>query len=238
MAKWNIVYNNEYTEVVDAEEYAFVIDRLLREREQIYPFIGDSRDYHILYEAAVRIKDVPGLTCEIGLRKGGGTKAILDGLIESNKERTHIAIDPYGSIPFEGMDGELMATTEYSNAMQKDTLEKMYRFVAQHSKINFIFFPLEDIEFFERYYDGVPVYSMEKKVEDKYALVHFDGPHSFEATMDETKFFIHKTPVGAMFVYDDVKHFYDHNKIKEYLEGSGWEQVIETQVKAAYVKVK
>lgn len=32
----------------------------------------DSREYHILLNAVARVKDVDGLTCEIGVREGGG----------------------------------------------------------------------------------------------------------------------------------------------------------------------
>jgi len=48
-------------------------------------FGGDSSDYHVLEESTEHIKDLPGMTCEIGLREGAGTKAILDGLLKSNK---------------------------------------------------------------------------------------------------------------------------------------------------------
>lgn len=237
--KWNVAYNNNFTETIDAEEYSHTLDQLIREREVMYPFLGDSKDYYVLEQAADAIKNVPGLICEIGLRRGGGTKIILNDVIRSDVERTVIAIDPYGSIPFEGMEGEVATDTEYSNAMEKDTLEKMYRFVAAYPKINFIFFPLEDTEFFKRYAGGVPVYVNNKKtIMKKYALVHFDGPHTLDITMNETKFFLNKTVPGSHFVYDDVKHFYDHNVIKDFLEDNGWGQTIETKVKASYIRLK
>ena len=239
MTQWTINYNNVFTDVIESEEYAQICDRLIREREEMYPFIGDSRDYYVLYEAAEAIAEVPGLICEIGLRQGGGTKTIIDAIHKSGKERTFISIDPYGSIPFEGMDDELAPKTDYSNAMQKDTLEKMYRFMSILPKINFLFFPLEDTEFCKRYADGVPTYvNNTKEVVNEYALVHFDGPHSTSATMKETRFFIDKTPIGAIFVFDDVKHFYDHDKIKDFLYENGWEQIQATNIKASYVRTK
>jgi hypothetical protein len=237
--EWSIAYNNNHTEIIDAEEYSRLCDKLIREIEKMHPFIGDSRDYWVLGEAAESIQDVPGLVCEIGLRQGGGAKIILDALVHTVcPARTFISIDPYGAIEFEGMDGEVVPTTEYSNAMQKDTLEKMYRFVAKYTKINFIYLPLEDTEFFTRFADGVPVYNIDKDIMNRYALVHFDGPHTTEITMTETKFFMDKTPIGAFFVYDDVDHFYDHDKVKTFLEDNGWEQVHKTKVKASYKKVK
>jgi hypothetical protein len=166
---------------------------------------------------------------------------LMDGIIKTGKaiDRTFIAIDPYGAIPFEGMENERREKTEYSNVMQKETLEMMYRFVENHPNINFLFFPLEDTEFFKRYDDGVPVYvDSEKKIVNQYAVVHFDGPHTLAATMEETEFFLKKTKRGSMFVYDDVTHFYDHDVVKSFLKDNGWELVTETKTKASYRRVK
>jgi hypothetical protein len=237
--QWEIRYNDNYTEIMGAEEYAWTADRLLAEKNQLHPFIGDSKDYFLLYEAAINTKEVPGLVCEIGLRRGGGTKALMDGILSTGIERTVIAIDPYGNIPYAGMENELKKTTEYSNAMQKDILEMMYRFVQYYPNINFLFFPLEDTEFFKRYDDGVPVYvNSEKKLVNQYAVVHFDGPHNLAAVMEETKFFLKKTKRGSMFVYDDVAHFYNHSVVDALLKDNGWEPVTETKVKSSYKRIK
>jgi hypothetical protein len=121
--------------------------------------------------------------------------------------------------------------------MQKETLELMYRFISQYPQINFLFFPLEDWEFFNRFQDGVPVYvNGSKQVINQYALVHFDGPHTTDIVLGETMFFIDKIPVGGALVYDDVTHFYDHNKIDDYLKKNRWKPLTETNVKISYIK--
>jgi hypothetical protein len=40
----------------------------------------DSGEYEILTNAAKAVKNVNGLTCEIGVREGGSTKIILETL--------------------------------------------------------------------------------------------------------------------------------------------------------------
>jgi hypothetical protein len=238
MTTWRIAYNNGYEEFLTAEEYSHVCDKLLREREAMLPFQGDSQDYWMIKEAAEKSADVPGLFCEIGLRQGGGTKAIIDGVFISDKERTVIAIDPYGAIPYEGMEGETAPETIYTNLMQKETLELMYRTMQRLPKLNFIFFPLEDIEFFKRYGDGVPIYNHQKEIVNEYAMAHLDGPHNLATVMIEAEFFNARMKKGAHLVFDDVEHFYDHNKVEEFLFKNNWQGVHKTKHKASYKKVK
>jgi hypothetical protein len=49
---------------------------------------SDSREYNILVRAVIIIKSIEGLTCEIGVRKGGSTQYILDTL-KNTKQNTY-----------------------------------------------------------------------------------------------------------------------------------------------------
>jgi len=187
---------------------------------------------------------MPGLSCEIGLRRGGGTQYMIDGLIGKtiNKLkpiRTHIAIDPFGGIPYYEKENKLRTDEAYPNDMMKEALTDLYTYV-QKKPINFVFFQMEDTEFFNRFKDGVPVYGEgTKKTVNEYAIVYFDGPHTVQATLEETYFFHERTKKGAMFVYDDVSnYYYDHLKIREFLHANGWEETKRTNLKAVYKKVK
>jgi hypothetical protein len=238
---WKIRYHDKHTEVIPASEYSVILEGKLLDMNAMYPFRGDSRDYYILRKAVKAIANVPGLVCEVGLREGGGMKIILDELIANRKPWTVISIDPYGSIPFKGADGEELDSSEYSNRMKCETLEKMYRFIGEHPNINWLFFPLEDTEFFKRYKDGVPVYTeTTSSIQDKYSLVHFDGPHETDVVMNEVEWFTHprRHQIGTMFVFDDVKHFYDHDQIEVFLFAKGYELIEKTNVKAMYRRMK
>jgi hypothetical protein len=196
----------------------------------------NGRDYHVLVDAAKAIKGVEGMTVEIGLREGGGSKNIIDTLIQnSDLGRTHIAIDPYGHIEYRLKDNETV-TYDYHNDMRNRTIASMYAYI-QNKNINFLFFPLEDSEFFIRFSDGVPTYSdKSKRMETKYALVYFDGPHTTQDTFDETQFFMARAVPGSIFVYDDIEGYYDHEYIKKHLFQNGWIERMRSTTKNSYIK--
>lgn len=239
--KWAFKYHNDYMEEMSSEDYATCVDKMLSEGRVMYPFQGDSQDYYMIRDAAQNVVDVPGLFCEIGFRAGAGIRFMMEGIHKTKTPRTLIAIDPYGNIPYKGYNKDdtdvIEHNTPYSNQMMNSTLELMHRYVGGFPYLHFIFFALEDYEFFKRFGDGVPVYTeYEKKIVNEYALVHFDGPHTLDVVMNETKFFQTRTPIGAMYVYDDVNHFYDHNKVEEFLFENGWMDVDKTKNKASYVR--
>lgn len=195
----------------------------------------DSANYDIITEGVIKSAQANGLTCEIGLRRGGGTKYILDALKSSGQEKLHIAIDPYGNIDYpEGDEGRTIRC-DYTNSMRDETLINLYLYCWQN-KMPFLFFNLEDSEFFKRYADGVPVYNEHKQLINQYAFVHFDGPHTVSALLDEIAFFHPRSSQGAVWVFDDVA-LYDHAKIDHHLtESLGWTQYAESPRKWAYVK--
>jgi cephalosporin hydroxylase len=220
-------------------------------------FSTDSSEYEILANAAKNISGVEGAVVEIGSRRGGSAKIIIDALVESgNNNRSMFCIDPYGNIDFEctnlnisafGLKQELegdpkskdltdVVKLDYNNDMRNRIVPSLY-FYAYQARLNFTFFALEDTEFMSRYSDGVPVYDEVKKIEDKYAFVFFDGPHTNKAVEDEVRFFGERAVVGSMFVFDDI-WMYDHDMIEGVLEEYGFEVSEKKQIKASYKKVK
>lgn len=194
---------------------------------------GDSGDYHLLTKGVELSKHTPGLTCEIGLRRGGGTKHIIDALAIHAPHKVHIAIDPYGHIPYEHKEGQPVRL-DYTNDMRDECLANLYQYT-RLKKIPFLFFNLEDTEFFNRFADGVPVYDLEKTIWNEYSFVHFDGPHAFLPLVDEIHFFHNKARPGACWVFDDVTGYYDHDRIeKEYIIPAGFKLIDKTHHKALY----
>ena len=203
----------------------------------------NGHHYHVLINATKKIKGIPGLTCEVGLREGGGSKYIVDALMENEDfNRTHIAIDPYGSIPYIQSEEKVRGNADepkgpYPNKMMKRCLSEMY-FYIYDKDIEFLFFPLEDTEFFMRYADGIPVYKDGRKFyRNIYALTYLDGPHSTNSTMREAVFFGERTNIGGVMIFDDVVNYYDHSKIKEYLLENGWKELEATDSKISYIKM-
>lgn len=195
----------------------------------------DSGDYYLLTKGIELCKEVQGLTCEIGLRRGGGTKYILDAL-QRFGTKVHIAIDPYGNIEYEHKEGEFVRL-DYTNDMRDECLSNLYAYTRQ-LQIPFLFFNLEDTEFFKRYGDGVPVYATEKAMHNTYSFVHLDGPHSIAPLLAEIDFFLPRTPIGGCWVFDDIKGYYDHSQIEKVLFNEGFVEVEKAEKKALYQKVR
>lgn len=195
------------------------------------PLTTDSREYEILKTAAEQVVDLPGLTCEIGLRCGGGSGLIMEQLAKSKFYRTHIAIDPYGNIEYATEDNTIIRL-DYSNRMRNECMQDIFKY-AEEKGVNFVYFPLEDTEFMKRYADGVPIYDQAKHVINEYCLVHFDGPHCLTAVMEEYKFFNARRVQGAYFVFDDIYN-YDHTVVHRQLYQDGWHQVVRGSAKAVY----
>jgi hypothetical protein len=220
-------------------------------------FDTDSQEYEILANAALNIKGVEGAVVEIGTRRGGSTKIIIDSLVQQEDiKRSMFCIDPYGNIEIECTnlnmamhnpdrkiegDPESKEITspqrfDYDNTMRNRIIPSLY-YYAYQAGLDFNFFCLEDTEFFKRYEDGVPSYNEFKKIQDKYAFVFFDGPHDNETLILETNFFIPRSNVGTIFVYDDI-WMYDHDAIENILFEAGFEIYEKKKIKASYRKIK
>lgn len=220
-------------------------------------FQTDSQEYDILVNGALKIKGVEGAVVEIGTRRGGSAKMIIDALVSNeDTDRSMFCIDPYGNIEIEctnlnmkihypqvQLDGDPESKDitkpyrfDYDNSMRNQVIPSLY-YYAYQAGLNFNFFCLEDVEFFNRYADGVPVYQDTKKVEGKYAFVFFDGPHDNKTLFFETEFFLKRSNVGTVFVFDDI-WMYDHDGIEKVLFREGFELLEKQNIKASYVKVK
>lgn len=163
------------------------------------------------------------MTCEIGLREGGGTRHIIDALLASGQQRVHVAVDPYGDIDYQ-ISEKQRGHVDYTNKMRNRCLRNLYAYLAERNDcVDVLVFILEDTEFFQRYADGVPVYRRAKQLLTRYALVHFDGPHALAPLLGEVEFFAPRLVPGGYFVFDDIQGYYDHDAVEGWLSSRGFE---------------
>lgn len=198
----------------------------------------DSFDYYVLDEAASLVKNTPGILMEIGVREGGGLQYIIDGLLNNHiYGRTVVGLDPYGDLPYEWKEGKIAPWT-YSNDMKKTAYKNLFEYVIG-KPVNLELITMTDETYFKRYADGVPIYeTTEEILEDRYALIHYDGPHSLDALKKEMAFFRPRTPIGGIWVFDDVTDFYDHDAVHKVLTETCFEEITKTQKKASYRRFK
>lgn len=197
----------------------------------------DSLEYDILFDAVLSVKDLDptALSCEIGLREGGGSKYMLDAMVSSGSYRTHLTLDPYGNIDYETSEGRIMHH-DYTNEMRNQCMVDLYNYVKNElsNKINVLFFNLEDTEFFERFGDGVPIYAANKTMATKYAVIHYDGPHARNPLDVELAFFTPRMVKGGVAVFDDIAN-YDHTAFEnESLFPAGYKLIKKGYRKASY----
>lgn len=126
---------------------------------------------------------------------------------------------------------------DYTNDMKHKVTPALYEY-AYSKGINFHFLHLTDDDFFAAFPNGFPVYDENRRLANSYAFVFFDGPHDNAGVIREICFFIPRTPVGGVYVFDDI-WMYDHNqKIEPILFAHGFKLIDQIGPKAAYQKVK
>jgi len=119
--------------------------------------------------------------------------------------------------------------------MKYSTLVQLYKFCLENN-ILFDLINLEDTEFFERYEAGIPIYNLDKKIYNSYAIVHLDGPHHLKDIIRELEFFSSRMSLGGYIVLDDVTYF-DINPIDEYLKENNFIRIENDRQKASYKKI-
>jgi len=182
---------------------------------------GDSSEYEFFDEAIQLLKNPIGVSVEIGVRRGMGTKCIIDAYRKYHPgiKLKHLGIDPYGDIIYRTADSDLGGRLDYTNKMKQEALLDL---IKEYPEFNFI--NLEDSEFFKRFADGYPVYDNEKKLLTQYEIVHFDGPHDTESVMNEVNFFVERKPEQCVYIFDDIDT-HDIDRIGEHLIWNGFKEI-------------
>lgn len=199
-------------------------------------FEPDGHDYYILYEASVEASKliVEGLACEIGIRKGGGAEAIIQGFLDNNRKVNYIGIDPYGNIPYTVSENNIVKY-DYTNQMYLLCMKNLYEWCHQND-YPIQHFKMTDERFFNLFQNGIWIYDNEEKLINNYILVYFDGPHCFNIINKEVDFFITRTPVGGVWVFDNINGYYDHSKIVQRM--LDFQLISKSHHKASYKRIK
>jgi len=164
---------------------------------------GDSSEYHLITKHIGKLNiDRATLTCEIGLREGLGSKIIMDAVREQKPNLyKHIAIDPYNNLSYEHYDNEGSVVAGYTEEMKQKTVSYLYQNYSE-----FDFYHMTDDYYFKTMGDGHQLGLFNNMMLfGLYKVVHFDGPHTTEAVIQELNFFIPRSETKALFIIDDYK---------------------------------
>ena len=186
-------------------------------------FDGDALPdaYDVLVDGVKRIKGVPGLTCEIGVRAGLGSALIMNTCQANDDKRIHVGIDPWGNIDI--VLGERIVTADYTNGMKREALKKLYEWCYNHGQELYMF-AMTDTEFFELFAEGIPVHDNGVSLKmNEYAYVFIDGPHNNAAVQAAIEFFEPKSPVGAVWQFDNCDA-YGHDVAHKWVLEHGFKE--------------
>lgn len=176
---------------------------------------GDSGEYELLTKGVELSKDVDGMCIEIGLRRGMGTKYIIDAVRQFCPNKQVISLDPFGSIPYVCREPDGPCRLDYDNTMKREATSAIHQYV-EENPVNFQFINLTDTQFFKRYSDGVPIYELDERIETKYSFVHLDGPHYVNGIIEEANFFRQRMAKGATLAIDDCTiDFFDIDAVEK-----------------------
>lgn len=190
-----------------------------------YTIEGDSGEYEFLTEGVELSKDVPGMCIEIGLRRGMGTKTIIDAVRQFCPDKTVIAVDPYGSILYQVREMNEPCRLDYTNQMKNECLASLYSYLVDNP-CSFQFYNWTDKRYFLRMQNGVPVYELEETLIKDYSFAHLDGPHSYNAVSNEIILLNESMKSGAVICIDDVTpDFIDIKPIQKLFIELGWNEI-------------
>lgn len=159
----------------------------------------DSAEYEILERATMAVKGKEGMIIEFGTRLGGSAQRMID-IMQSG---VIVCVDPYGNIPYyDGRSGK-QVRYDYTNDMKNTAISSLYEHV-KGMDINLIFINLEDVEFFKRYSDGVPVYNLTKRLLNEYRLAFLDAGHRVDDIALEVEFLAPRMSYGGIIIVDDI----------------------------------
>ena len=192
---------------------------------------GDSYDYELLDSAVKRIKNPIGSSFEIGVRRGMGSKTIIDAYRKYHPkliDLIHVGLDPYGDLPYNFSETIQNAKTDYTNLMKRETI---INFAKKYQEFHFV--NLDTYEFFKRFSDGYPVYQKKKIIINKFEIVHFDGLHDLKNVTLEVEYFLRHLSEHTIFIFDDIDAF-DMEKIGMLLQNNNFKVFESKERKASF----
>ena len=195
---------------------------------------GDSIEYELITKEIEKLHlEDTVLTCEIGLRRGLGSKTIMDAVIAKGVlQYRHLAVDPYGNLDYKHYDDRPSYTADYTDEMKVQTVSELSKYK------EFSFFEFPDEYFFQTMSEGYP-FSIEGKtfLLGQYSIVHLDGPHTTVAVQKQIDFFMKRMTDNSLIIIDDYKTM-NLKTVRWFLEGKmGFKPVVEGERKLIFKRV-
>ena len=152
--------------------------------------------------------EVRGAYAQIGLGTGDSAHTILQS---TPLDKKLIIVDPYGSIGYRMMyEDELgYPSTKESrdNNVQIEVLAGLYDY-ALESQRHFLFYPMEDIEFYQRFQRGIFYYEEGEQIRtNEYGFVYFNAENCIGNLIEGIRFMDERTPKDGVWVFNNINDY-------------------------------
>ena len=152
--------------------------------------------------------EVRGLFAQIGLGHGESARTILNK-IPSDKKL--VIIDPYGSIGMRTIHADKLGYPDSwlarDNDFSVEVLSKLYLWSYQQKK-HFLFYPMEDVEFFERFQTGIFYYDEGEQIRtNEYGFVYFNAENCIGDLIEGIRFMDERTPKDGVWIFNNINDY-------------------------------
>ena len=164
---------------------------------------------HLLEETVKSISELEGFACQLGIGKGNGTLSILG---ELPKDKLLVLVDPYGEHEYRTIEDGLPVDRKADGVRTAySTLASLYSMVSSGTWPYFLYYPMEDIEFYEHFQTGIFFYNNgEKSRLNEYCFVHFNAHKNVLNLLEGIRFFNERMVVGGKWVFEDTDQLNEH----------------------------
>ena len=152
--------------------------------------------------------EVRGAYAQIGLGTGDSAHTILQS---TPLDKKLIIVDPYGSIGYRMMSEDELGypSTKESrdNNVQIEVLAGLYDY-ALESQRHFLFYPMEDIEFYQRFQTGIFYYNEGEQIRtNEYGFVYFNAENCIVNLIEGIRFMDERTPKDGVWVFNNINDY-------------------------------
>ena len=152
--------------------------------------------------------EVRGAYAQIGLGTGDSAHTILQS---TPLDKKLIIVDPYGSIGYRMMSEDELGypSTKESreNNVQIAVLAGLNAY-ALESQRHFLFYPMEDIEFYQRFQTGIFYYNEGEQIRtNEYGFVYFNAENCIGNLIEGIRFMDERTPKDGVWVFNNINDY-------------------------------
>lgn len=139
---------------------------------------------------------------ELGTRSGGSAFALLSAILDRDRVRPLITVDPYGGLPYHTDLKEIPWV--YSNQLYRGAMTRLSAAV-ERSGLNWMHLMMRDSDYMAYVWPNVPLYLSAKPVcRPIFSFVYLDAEHTETAVRLELEWLKDKVAPGGLIVIDDA----------------------------------